>query len=164
MHVYVEMLRFARLEFVRAFEGLTSQEALQRIGRLNSLSWMVGHLANQERRYWLEWAQGSQQFVDLNELVGTGKPPSTPPLDDMWAAWEAITLQADAYLDTLTPEHLTRHMPAAETFLPYDIGGLVLRNIYHYWFHTGEALAVRQMLGHTGLPEFVGEMPHFPHP
>ena len=29
---------------------------------------------------------------------------------------------------------------------------------YHYWFHTGEAHAIRQMLGHQDLPQFVGEM------
>jgi hypothetical protein len=30
--------------------------------------------------------------------------------------------------------------------------------IYHYWYHIGESQAVRQMLGHTGLPEFVGNI------
>ena len=35
---------------------------------------------------------------------------------------------------------------------------MLLRNVYHYWFHTGEAHAVRQSLGHQGLPEFVGDM------
>jgi hypothetical protein len=39
-----------------------------------------------------------------------------------------------------------------------NIGTLLMRNIYHYWYHTGEASAVRQMLGHTRLPEFVGDM------
>ncbi len=29
---------------------------------------------------------------------------------------------------------------------------------YHYWFHLGEAHAVRQMLGHKDLPQFVGDM------
>jgi hypothetical protein len=29
---------------------------------------------------------------------------------------------------------------------------------YHYWFHTGEAHAIRQMLGHRDLPQFVGDM------
>ena len=33
-----------------------------------------------------------------------------------------------------------------------------MRNIYHYWYHTGEASAVRQMLGHANLPEFVGDI------
>ena len=29
---------------------------------------------------------------------------------------------------------------------------------YHYWFHLGEAYAIRQLLGHPDLPEFVGDM------
>ena len=29
---------------------------------------------------------------------------------------------------------------------------------YHYWFHTGEILAIRQVLGHARLPEFVGNI------
>jgi hypothetical protein len=29
---------------------------------------------------------------------------------------------------------------------------------YHYWYHLGEALAVRQMLGHRDLPDFVGDI------
>jgi hypothetical protein len=27
---------------------------------------------------------------------------------------------------------------------------------YHYWFHIGEILAIRQILGHPKLPEYVG--------
>lgn len=27
---------------------------------------------------------------------------------------------------------------------------------YHYWSHIGEASAVRQILGHPDLPQFVG--------
>jgi hypothetical protein len=30
------------------------------------------------------------------------------------------------------------------------------RTTYHYWLHLGESQAVRQMLGHTKLPDFVG--------
>lgn len=29
---------------------------------------------------------------------------------------------------------------------------------YHYWYHTGEAHAIRDVLGHQGLAEFVGDM------
>jgi hypothetical protein len=43
----------------------------------------------------------------------------------------------------------------------------MLRTIYHYWYHLGEALAIRQVLGHTDLPDFVGniddEAPYQPH-
>jgi hypothetical protein len=27
-----------------------------------------------------------------------------------------------------------------------------------YWYHLGEALAICQMLGHTDLPDFVGDI------
>jgi len=30
------------------------------------------------------------------------------------------------------------------------------RTTYHYWFHLGESQAIRQLLGHTKLPTFVG--------
>ena len=37
-------------------------------------------------------------------------------------------------------------------------GNLLQRVIYHYWYHTGENMAIRQLLGHTNLPEFVGDI------
>ena len=46
---------------------------------------------------------------------------------------------------------------------PESIGTLLLRNIYHYWFHIGEAHAVRQVLGHTDLPQFVGKISEAPY-
>jgi hypothetical protein len=39
-----------------------------------------------------------------------------------------------------------------------SIGISLLRNIYHYWHHIGEAHAIRQILGHSDLPVFVGLM------
>ena len=29
---------------------------------------------------------------------------------------------------------------------------------YHYWFHIGEILAVRQLLNHPRRPEYVGDI------
>ena len=29
---------------------------------------------------------------------------------------------------------------------------------YHYWSHIGEASAIRQMLGHPDLPQWVGDL------
>ena len=28
----------------------------------------------------------------------------------------------------------------------------------HYWYHTGENMAIRRVLGHMELPEFVGNI------
>jgi hypothetical protein len=30
--------------------------------------------------------------------------------------------------------------------------------IYHYWYHIGENMAIRQQLGHDSLPQFVGNI------
>ena len=154
----VDQLRFARSEFVRCLAGLSSDDALLRIGPLNSLCWRVGHLASQEYALWVLVAQGKNPYPDLYKMVGTGKPASTPPLVEMWQAWRDITREADVFLDTLTPSMLTIHLewkgkPHAES-----IGTMLLHVIYHYFFHTGEAHANRQVLGHTDLPEFIGEM------
>src|SRR4029453_1663083 len=58
------------------------------------------------------------------------------------------------YLDTLKGSMLTckwKRETGGET-----PGTKLLRTTYHYWFHLGESQAVRQMLGHKGLPTFVG--------
>ena len=91
-------------------------------------------------------------------LVGYGRPPSTPPLADMWAAWRMITGNADNFLNTITLDSLPTFLELNGKSVGEDIGTMLLRNIYHYWFHIGEAYAIRQLLGHRKLPDFVGNM------
>ncbi|MBM4459889.1 MAG: DUF664 domain-containing protein [Chloroflexi bacterium] len=158
IHPLVTQLRFARSEFARGLAGVTDEEARRRFLPMNCISWLVGHLANQEHRYWVELAQGQSVVAGLHELVGFGKPASTPPLDEMWDAWRATTAAADRYLETLTAEQLPTHFLRSGQPVAENIGAMLLRNTYHYWYHTGEAAAVRQLLGHTGLPDFVGNM------
>jgi uncharacterized damage-inducible protein DinB len=157
-HPFVTQLRFARSEFVRCLEGISAEDARVRLESMNCISWIVGHLANQENRYWVLAAQGQTSAPHLNDLVGYGKPASTPPLDEMWEVWREVTAAADVYLDTLTPEILQTHFEWKGKPYPESAGTLLQRNIYHYWFHTGEAHAIRQMLGHSDLPQFVGDM------
>lgn len=157
-HPLVAQLRFARSEFIRCVEGAAAEEAVIRIEPMNSLSWIVGHLANQEHRLWVIRAQGKNIAPDLNELVGYGKPASTPPWEDMWAQWRGITYSADHFLNTITPEMLDTHFEYNGKPMHESVGKSLLRNIYHYWFHTGEAHAILQMMGHKDLPDFVGNM------
>jgi hypothetical protein len=157
-HPLVNQLRFARSEFTRCLEGVSPEDAVRRVMPMNCLSWIVGHMASQEGAYWVLLAQGQKLRPELRDLVGTGKPASTPPFAEMWSAWREITVAADVYLDTLTVETLQTHFlwkgePFRET-----IGTLLLRNLYHYWYHTGEAAGIRQALGHTNLPDFVGDL------
>lgn len=159
----VRQLHFARQELQRCLEGVSEQDARERPGPMNCIAWMVGHLADQENRYWLQAAQGIQIYPELNELVGFGKPASTPSLDEMWRFWREITQKADGFLDTLDPVRLAEHFQYNGRPMSNSIGTLLLRNLYHYWFHIGEAHAVRQMLGHLDLPQFVGDMGDFPY-
>jgi uncharacterized damage-inducible protein DinB len=157
-HPLVTQLRFARSEFVRCLEGVSAEDAVKRLMPMNSISWIVGHLADQEHAWWVFLAQDRFLAPGLNERVGFGKPASTPPLDEMWAIWRTVTQAADEYLDTLATETLQTHLIHKGAPRPQSIGTMILRNIYHYWFHTGEAHAIRQMLGHGELPQFVGDI------
>jgi uncharacterized damage-inducible protein DinB len=157
-HLLVTQLRFTRSELLRCLEGVSDEEARRRFEPMNCISWIVGHLAAQEQYLWVESAQGRSLAPDLYKRVGYGQPPSTPPLDEMWAVWRAITGAADKFLDTLTTEQLQTHLEREGETLPESIGTVLFRNIYHYWFHTGEAHAIRQLLGHVDLPQFVGDM------
>ena len=157
-HLLVAQLRFARSEFARGLNGVTDEDARRRLMPMNCISWMVGHLANQEHRYWVLFAQQKEVAPGLVDLVGYGKPASTPPLDEMWAVWRKVTAAADEFLDTLTPEIMQLFLMRNGKPVDESTGTLLMRNIYHYWYHTGEAAAVRQMLGHTNLPEFVGDI------
>ena len=94
----------------------------------------------------------------LNAQLAYGASASTPPLHEMWTAWDAITRTADPWLEGLTLEKLQEYVVIDGQPTPYIFGSLVQRVIYHYWYHTGENLAIRQMLGHTDLPVFVGDI------
>lgn len=76
----------------------------------------------------------------------------------MWAAWHTVIDAADPFLDALTTEALLQPETIDGVAQNWTIGSRVLRTTYHYWFHTGEVLAIRQVLGHIGLPEFVGDI------
>lgn len=156
-HRLVTQLRFARSEFRRCLEGVTAEEAVTRLKPMNCISWIVGHLAVQEQAYWVLFAQGKALYPDLYGLVGYGSPPSTPPLAEMWSAWHEITAAADEYLDGLAEDTLGTFLEYRGEPRPENVGTLILRNTYHYWYHTGEAHAIRQMLGHQDLPQFVGD-------
>lgn len=156
----VEQLWFTRSEFKRCLSGTSAQDAITRLEPMNSISWIIGHLANQENRYWVKLAQGITlpQAQGLNDLVGTGKPASTPELSEMLSLWVDVTSAADNYLKALTRDMLPDHLEVHGRPSNESIGTMLYRNIYHYWFHTGEAHAVRQQLGHENLPQFVGDI------
>jgi hypothetical protein len=157
-HPLVLQLRFTRSEYQRALEGLTGEEAVRRVEPMNCISWNIGHLAWQEQRYWLFRAQGQVPLPHLNEMFAYRAPACTPSLEEAWDAWHSITRAADPWLDEVTTATLQGDLTAEGKPLGTNYGSLMLRTIYHYWYHTGENMAIRQALGHAGLPDFVGNI------
>ena len=65
---------------------------------------------------------------------------------------------SDPFLDGLSTETLQTFPTVDGKPHPQSLGTVVQRVTYHYWFHCGEILAIRQMLGQTDLPEYVGDI------
>ncbi len=157
-HPLVDQLRFARSELVRSLDSVTEEEGLRRFGPINSIGWIVGHLAYQEQVFWFERRGVPIVVPGLHNLVGFRQPASTPPLDEMWSAWRTVTATSDPFLDTLMIDDLEGHFIINGQAARESAGTMLLRTTHHYWFHNGEAQAIRQLLGHTDLPQFVGNI------
>lgn len=166
-HPLVLQLRFTRSEFQRALQGLSEDDASKRLLPMNCISWNVGHLAWQEQRYFLTFAQDMVLLPSIQERFRYGAPASTPSLAEMQNAWQTITHAADEWLEKITTEKLQEvyHHRSGQWATSY--GNLLQRVIYHYWYHTGENMAIRQSLQNKDLQEFVGniddEAPYAPH-
>jgi hypothetical protein len=157
-HPLVLQLRFTRSEFRRALRGLKAAEARKRFLPLNSISWNVGHLAWQEQRYFLYYAQGKMLLPEIDKAFAFGAPASTPRLATMISAWDKVAMAADPWLAKVDQEKLLEHVVRNGKRSTYLFGSLLQRMIYHYWYHIGENLAIRQNLGHKNLPQFVGDL------
>jgi hypothetical protein len=152
----VDQLRFTRSEFRRGLRGTPEPDGARRLEPMNSIGWIVAHMAWHEQRYWLTRALNSTPEPELNEIAANGGPATTPSLKAMIAAWAVVTAAADPWLDGLTADDLAGDLPGSGP--RRTIGSALQRVTYHYWFHTGEILAIRQVLGHRRLPEFVGNI------
>lgn len=158
-HPLVTQLRFTRSEFMRSVKGVSDEDGRRRLLPMNCLAWNVGHLAWQEQRYFIYYGLGQSLLrPEIDRDFTYGAPASTPSLKEMIAAWKMITEAADSWLDTVTSDLLEQNVISNGKPLARQYGNLLQRVIYHYWYHTGENMAIRQMLGHDRLGVFVGKI------
>ncbi len=157
-HPLVDQFRFTRNEWLRGLANISDEDGSRHFGPMNCIGWTVGHLAWHEHRYWLERAQGKLLYPVLNETYAYGAPMSTPRLHETLEMWQAVTQAADPFLDTLTSDLLLSDLLLKGKPVGQSIGSAMRRMTYHYWYHPGEIQAIRQMLGHQGLPEYVGDI------
>jgi DinB superfamily len=156
VHPVVEQLRFTRSEWLRGLRGVTEEDGARHFGQMNSIGWIVGHLTWQEQRYLLDRPQGIMPRPDIQKEFFSGAAMTTPSLRKMLAAWRSITKESDTFLDTLTTRKLLVDLPFNGKHSGQTQGDAIRRMTYHYWFHIGEILAIRQILGQKRLPEYVG--------
>jgi hypothetical protein len=157
-HPLVDQFRFTRREWLRGLDGVTEEDGARHFAQMNSIGWIVGHLAWHEQRSFLQRPQNIILFPKLNEVFAYGAPMSTPSLNEMLETWQAITQAADPYLDSLTTEILLADLLLNGESAGQTRGSVLRRVTYHYWFHLGEILAIRQMIGGKDLPEYVGDI------
>ena len=153
----LNQLRFTRSEFQKGFTGVNNEEeSRRRFMPINSIAWIVGHLAWHEQHYWLERAQGIIPFPQLEEIAAFGKPPADVSLKEMVDLWEAVIKASEDYLIKITSDDLLKKLIVNGKEVTANIGTMMTRIIYHYWYHTGEMQAIRQLLGHQDLPSYIG--------
>ena len=157
-HPLVDQFRFTRSEWLRGLQGISEEDGARHFGPMNSIGWTVGHMAWHEHRYWLERAQGRLIYPELNVTYAYGAPMSTPSFSEMLQLWHAVTAAADPFLDGLTTQNLQDGLTLQGRDVGQTFGSALRRITYHYWYHTGEVQAIRQMLGHRGLAEYVGDI------
>ena len=158
IHPLVTQLFFTRSEWLRGLEGVSAAEAVKHLGPMNCISWLVGHMAWHEQRYWLDLAQRKVLFSDLNTRFAYGSPKSSPSLVEVLHMWLEVTGQSQPFLERLTSADLQEELLRRGKIVGQSLGSAMQRVIYHYWYHTGEVQAIRQLLGHHNLPEYVGDI------
>jgi hypothetical protein len=157
-HFLVDQMHFTRREFARSFTGVSEEDAHRRLLPMNSIGWIVAHLANQEHYFWVYCAQGKSILPEFVRQCGYAQPASTPQLNLVEEAWISVMAEADLFLDTLTPHRLETFLVEDSRPFEENVGTTLLRNIYHYWSHLGEIISIRQILGHARVPEYVGDL------
>lgn len=157
-HPLVDQFRFTRAELLRGLDGVTEEDGARHFGPMNCIGWTVGHLAWHEQRTWLERSQGVILFPELNKVFAYGAPMSTPSFKEMLETWRTVTREANVFLNSLSTESFVGDLLLKGKSVGQSLGSAMRRITYHYWYHIGEIQAIRQMLGHADLPEYVGSI------
>ena len=157
-HPLVDQLRFTRAEWLRALDGVPESDGIKRLQPMNSIGWIVSHLAWHEQLSFLTRLADRTPVPAANEHGVNGEPASTPPLLLALAVWRAVVAEADPVLESLDTAALEAWLPRTRQPQTRLVGSTVQRVDYHSWFHIGEIISIRQIVGHVNVPEFVGDI------
>ena len=141
----------------RALKGLSEEDAIRATvaHELHQLEHWASGLAG--TALFLYYGQGLMPFPEVQEAFAYGAPASTPPLRQVLNYWRKITSAADPWLKSLSTQKLQEQVikmvsPSSACSATCSSGQSIITG------QRSENLAIRQMLGHTGLPDFVGNI------
>lgn len=157
-HPLVAQYQFTRNEWLRGLEGLTEEDGSRHFGQMNCISWIVGHLAWHEQKYWLDIAQERILYPELNSMYAFNAPMSTPSFCEMLEIWQTVARETTPYLVKLTVKEVASPLLRKGKDVGQSVGSAMQRVIYHYWYHIGEIQSIRQLLGQKNLPVYVGNL------
>jgi uncharacterized damage-inducible protein DinB len=153
-HHLVRSVQNVRRELRRAVEGMSVPDLERRVAGMNSVAWVVGHLAWQEQSYWLT-SRGAPPASTFVDGFGRSVPDPMPPFEALWEAWEQVASRSDPWLESLDAAALRGHIQGRRLFEAENLGSLCMRVIGHYYLHIGQITALRRWLGYP-VPAFVG--------
>lgn len=157
-HPLVIQLQFAREKWLEGLVDLTPEEGNRRFGRMNSISWMLAHLGHFEQWSWLELA-GHDKVTTVFDEIDVYKPDVNPPYELMLAAWQQVVDASNPLLEAMTADDMLVHHQWKGKRLNENVGTRIQRHTAHYWYHNGEASAIRQLIDDRPLPQMVGRIP-----
>jgi len=148
-HHLVRYVWHVRRELERALDGISEEDLNKEVHGLNSIAWMIGHLANQEQAYWLLFR--NEELIDKNLRHYNNKVEEGKDFAELFELWKTITNRSNAWLETATTSDLENTFEKAKE----NTGSLMTRVIGHYYFHIGQIATIRKLLGYD-VPGFVG--------
>jgi uncharacterized damage-inducible protein DinB len=153
-HHLVRYLQHVRREFLRALEGIDTSDLERSVEGLNSVRWMIGHLAAQEQAYWLE-PRGEPLVSEALFGYRRAVPERMESPERLLEVWWEVGARADEWLLTLSHDDLRGHLSGEGIVGIENIGSLLTRVIGHYYLHIGQITVIRKLLGYE-VPSFVG--------
>ena len=148
-HHLVRYVWHVRRELERVLDGISASDLNREVNGINSIAWMIGHLAMQEQSYWLLFRD--EELIDKNLKVYGSKVEDGKDASELIELWKTITERSNAWLETATASDLENTFEKARE----NTGSLLTRVIGHYYFHIGQIATIRKMLGYD-VPGFVG--------
>ena len=135
-------------------EGVAAADALHRPNdRVNSLAFVLTHLV--DARYFLAKLLGRPLENPLTATLGNvttiEEAKNLPPLDELRAAWGAVSGHLEECLVSATPEALAAEVDVSLPISDGSVLGALTFLLQHESYHVGQLGLIRKSLGYEAM-------------